>query len=320
MFNMFPYVNLHKINLDWIITTVNNAVSTIQHSVRQIEAALDSVNGLTGRVGNLEESVQQLQEANTSLEERVSHSETQITSLQSDLRQQGATLNSMSDDVTALQDRVSHAETQITTAQSDLRQQGSTLDSLSSNVTALSTAVAGKVDNGSNTIVGSANLLTVAGANSGEVVSIDGNGITITGTGGNDVRMTVDTAGEPGSSESVLRLARHDDTSPGPVRITNVGRGQAATDAVNVGQLVEYMPRAIQLTATPTSEGVGTWTGATWEALVAHARAGGIITVTMEGVHLSFAGMVDSDGLQIITPNMGATGFYVLQSDGTWST
>lgn len=203
MFDMFPYVNLHKINLDWIITTVQRAVITIQHSVRQIDAALDTVSGLTGRVNNLEDSVQQLQEANTSL-----------------------------------LDRMSHAETQLTSMQADIRQQGSTLDTLGQSVSALSTAVSGKVDNGSGTITGSANLLTVASVNSGEEVSIDGTAVTITGTGGNDVMMALDTVGEPGASESVLRLVRHDDTSPGPVRITNVGLGQAASDAVNVDQMV----------------------------------------------------------------------------------
>lgn len=102
MFNMFPYVNLHKINLDWIINTVNEAVNTIQHSVRQIEAALDSVNGLTGRVEALETATEQLQESNSALQDRVSHAETRITSLQSELRQQGSTLDTMSSTVSAL--------------------------------------------------------------------------------------------------------------------------------------------------------------------------------------------------------------------------
>lgn len=93
MFNMFPYVNLHKVNLDWIIKTVKEAVDTVQHSVRQIEAALDEVNGLTGRVEALEATAQQLSTGVEDLDERVNGAFRRIGTMETNIEDLDARVN-----------------------------------------------------------------------------------------------------------------------------------------------------------------------------------------------------------------------------------
>lgn len=329
MFNMFPYVNLHKINLDWIINTVTEAVNTIQHSVRQIEAALDSVNGLTGRVDNLEESVQQLQEANTSLEERVSHSETRITSLQS-----------------------------------ELRQQGSTLDSLGSNVTALSTAVAGKaqlpiiinlsadafpaqIPNDTQTRVRAALAALQSGTGAAQVhieqqadqtlpatfnlrLSYAGDGVLtgilsqtiydgtaqeylsrITTVSINSIAMTWEMGSQTVKPGMDYMLRYNLQT------LTPEAKRQARAN-ISAAYTEDVAPKAIQLTATLTSTTDGTWTGATWAELLAHARNGGVIAVSTGIGFLSFTALINTDGDYIDTPVISNGKFFRIQSDGSF--
>lgn len=102
MFPNFPWTNFHRLNADWILQTVQNAVDTVTRAVERIESALSTVDGLTRRVTNLETATRQLQEDTSALQDRLTHSETQITTLQANLRQQGSALDSMSSTVSAL--------------------------------------------------------------------------------------------------------------------------------------------------------------------------------------------------------------------------
>lgn len=210
-FNMFPFTNLHNLNLDWIIRTVKYCKEIVDAANESIQTALT----------NASTALSAAQEALTAAQTAYNRSTENMYAIR------------------AVESRVDSLEAEDIAIEADMER-------LAGRVANIALDVEGKVDNGNGTITGSENQLQVQGATSGDSATVNGTSYILkshydqTHVGWS---VTRDAQGEPPH----IWVFREGGAA---VRIENVAAGEQPGDAVNMTQLSQVATKVQQLTGT----------------------------------------------------------------------
>lgn len=210
-FNMFPFTNLHSLNLDWVIRTVKYCKEIVDAANTNIQTALS--NAATA-----------LEAAQTALNKATDAS---------------YRVNLMNGRVRTLETGQSSLEGRVDTLESDQ-------NLIAADMARLAVSNSNKVDNGSGTITGTENQLTVAGANSGDLATIGGTSYMAKSAQDNGAVGWTVTRDAPGELPHI-RVFREGGAA---VRVENVAAGVQPNDAVNLTQLSLVATKVQQLTGT----------------------------------------------------------------------
>lgn len=188
-FNLFPYSNFHKLNLDWVIKTIREAKEAL-------DQAAQTVTGYESRLAAVESSVSTLSSSVDLLRGTVSGHTLRLNQAQSDIANHTQQINSLNNQTELLGAAIQSQTLRIDQAQSDIANHTQQISQLGENVQdALDTASAANTTAAAaNTTAAAANTaaaaaqahaerlqhekLDIVGADAEEVLGVTGNNLS----------------------------------------------------------------------------------------------------------------------------------------------